>query len=128
MRRCRQVGRSEIPVWIILTYTFSIAGAGIFPYPTRLHLALGTPSIFLLLSPLLALFLWRPNARLPWHPAIGSLALAIMLLGFLAFFPGVLPGSLGLKQRFFHAGWSVWFAYLSFAFARTPHPNGSYKQ
>jgi len=39
-------------------------------------------------------------------------------LGFLAYFPDLLPQYPGLKQRFFHVGWSVWFIYLSTAFSR----------
>ncbi len=41
-----------------------------------------------------------------------------MLTGFLVYFPDVLSNSFGLKQRFFHFGWSIWFIYLSFSFLR----------
>jgi len=41
-----------------------------------------------------------------------------MTLGFLAFMPDVLSNYPGLKQRFFHIGWSLWFFYLSYSFVR----------
>ena len=44
----------------------------------------------------------------------------LMALGCLVFAPSALDGYMGLKRRFFHAGWSVWFVYLSLAFAFGP--------
>lgn len=41
-----------------------------------------------------------------------------MALGFLAFMPDVLNNYPGLKQQFFHIGWSLWFFYLSYSFVR----------
>jgi hypothetical protein len=41
-----------------------------------------------------------------------------MSLGFLAFWPDILSNYLGLKQRFFHIGWSVWFIYLSYSLVK----------
>ena len=41
----------------------------------------------------------------------------VMALGFLVFVPSVLDDYLGLKQRLFHAGWSIWFGYLSLGFS-----------
>jgi len=46
------------------------------------------------------------------------LSFFIMTLGFLAFMPDVLSNYPGLKQRFFHIGWSLWFFYLSYSFVR----------
>ena len=116
LRKCKQFGLSTFPVWVILTYTFSIAGAGIFPYPTHLHMTLGSPSAFLFLSPMLAIFLWHSNVAPSGSRLCAAISLMIMLLGFLAFFPGLLPGMIGLKQRFFHLGWSIWFVCLSLSF------------
>jgi hypothetical protein len=45
-------------------------------------------------------------------------SLLIMSLGFLAFMPEVLNSYIGIKQRFFHIGWSVWFVHLSYSFTR----------
>jgi hypothetical protein len=104
-----------LPVLLILTFTVSIGGAGLFPLPLHLHLLLGLPSVLLVLSPMLAWLLWR--GRLPWGSALALPSLALMSLGFLAFLP-LLPGYPGLKQRLFHLGWSLWFGSLSLAFGR----------
>jgi hypothetical membrane protein len=115
-RVCKESGSSVIPAIIILSYTISIAGAGIFPLPLRLHLIMGFPSTILFLSPLMSLFLWSREENLPNIITMSAVGLFIMSLGFLAFMPELLSNFLGLKQRLFHIGWSVWFIYLSYAF------------
>jgi hypothetical membrane protein len=114
-RVCKKGGLNVLPVLLILSYTLSIAGAGIFPLPLKLHAIMGMPSILLILSPLLSLVLWKgqPNSK-----QISILCLLIMSLGFLAFFPDLLSSYAGLKQRFFHIGWSIWFIYLSMNFVK----------
>jgi hypothetical protein len=114
---CRESGLNVSPVLLILTYSLSIAGAALFPLPLRLHGILGSPSILLVLSPLLGLILWRKNG--PRHiVSMSILSFVVMLLGFLAFMPDVLAEYTGLKQRFFHIGWSIWFVYLSYGFSK----------
>ena len=114
-RRCRAAGLNAWPVILILTYSFSIAGAALFPLPLRLHGILGSPSILLLLSPMLSLALWRRGE--PRHIVSMSVAsLLVMSLGLLALLPDILPDYPGLKQRFFHLGWSLWFSCLAFGF------------
>jgi hypothetical membrane protein len=114
-RACGTLGLSALPALLILTFTVSIGGAGLFPLPLRLHLLLGLPSVLLPLSPLLALVQWR--GRLPWGTALALPSVVLMSMGFLAFLP-LLPEYPGLKQRLFHAGWSLWFGALSLAFTR----------
>lgn len=116
-RVCGLVKLNVIPVTMILTYSFSIAGAALFPLPLRLHGILGSPSILLILSPALSLMLWRKNRPAHMLPMC-VVSFLIMSLGLLAFMPDFLPEYIGLKQRFFHVGWSVWFVYLSYAFIR----------
>jgi len=116
---CKKLNISMIPALIILSFSLSIGGAAIFPLPLRMHLIMGMPSILLLLSPLAALVLWR-REKTPAGLQIWTIvSLAIMLLGFLAFMPDVLGTYPGLKQRFFHLGWSLWFIGLSRAFLRS---------
>jgi hypothetical membrane protein len=116
---CKKRGISMIPALIILSFSLSIGGAAIFPLPLRMHLVMGMPSILLFLSPLAALVLWR-GGKLPVGLRIWTIvSLAIMLLGFLAFMPDVLGAYPGLKQRFFHLGWSLWFIGLSRTFLRS---------
>ena len=115
-RVCENTKLSTVPAWLILSYSISIAGAGLFPLPLRLNGILGMPSILLVLSPLTALLLW-PGKHSPSNLKImACFALVIMALGFFAFFPSILSSLPGLKQRFFHLGWSVWFLYLSVSF------------
>jgi hypothetical membrane protein len=114
-KTCRIIGLNTIPVLIILTFSFSICGTALFPLPLRLHGILGMPSILLLLSPLMSLILWKME-KISNIKHISLLAFLIMILGFLAFMPNVLSEYSGLKQRFFHIGWTVWFIYLSYRF------------
>jgi len=116
-KTCRIIGLNTIPVLIILTFSFSICGTALFPLPLRLHGILGMPSILLLLSPLMSLILWKTE-KISNIKRISLLAFLIMMLGFLAFMPNVLNEYSGLKQRFFHIGWTVWFIYLSYRFIR----------
>jgi len=117
----KERGISAIPALLILFFSISIGGAAIFPLPLPLHLWAGRPSILLFLSPLAALILWRgekaPAAVRVW----AIVSFLIMLLGFLAFMPDMLGAYPGLKQRFFHVGWSLWFIGLGRAFLRSPH-------
>lgn len=117
IRECKKLRISTFPVIIILTFTFSIAGAAVFPMPHRLHGILGSPSVALFLSPILAGILWRRESSLKGLLSISMFSLLVMLLGLLVFFPNVLNEYVGLKQRFFHSGWSIWFVYLSVTFS-----------
>lgn len=116
-QECQKVQISTIPALVILTFTFSIAGAAIYPLPHPLHGILGSPSVFLFLSPVLAVVLWRRVPSLKRVRLFSVFSFLIMSLGFLAFFPGVLENYPGLKQRFFHVGWSTWFGYLAIEFS-----------
>ncbi len=115
-RECRRARIDAAPVLLILSFTFSIAGAAIFPMPHRLHGLLGAPSGLLLLSPPLALVMWRRAPLLVGLRAIAVVSLVVMALGLTAFAPDLFPAYPGLKQRFFHAGWSLWFVGLSAMF------------
>ena len=115
-RECKRKGISTIPALIILSFSLSIGGAAIFPLPLRLHPIMGMPSILLFFLPFAALILWQKE-KLPGALRVWAIAsLMIMLLGFMAFMPDVLGAWPGLKQRFFHLGWSLWFIGLSRAF------------
>ncbi len=114
---CRRRQVSSTPALVILVYAFSVAGAAIFPMPHRLHGVLGSPAILLLLSPVLAVVFWRKLSGLRYLVPLATISLVVMALGFLVFVPEVLDGQFGLKQRFFHAGWTIWFGYASLGFA-----------
>ncbi len=116
IQELRELQMSIIPALLILTFSFSIAGAAIFPLPHRLHGLLGSPSIALFLSPGLASILWKQGSSPIGMFPISILSMLTMLLGLLVFFPRVLSKYIGLKQRFFHIGWSLWFVYLCMVF------------
>lgn len=114
-RIAKRSGLSITPILLILTFSFSILGAGIFPLPLKLHGILGSPCMLLPLSPLLSLLLWRESTIRNIKIA-AAISAAVISLGFLTLTPEVLDSYFGLKQRFFHVGWSLWFIYLSVKF------------
>jgi len=117
-KACEIFDMNIVHVLFILTYSVSIAGAAIFPLPLRLHEIMGMPSILLMLSPLLSLSLWKGKDQLVMFMRMSILSFLIMSFGFLVYLPDVFDNYIGLKQRFFHSGWSVWFIYLSYSFLR----------
>ena len=118
-QECKKREISMIPALLILSFSLSIGGAAIFPLPLRMHLIMGMPSFLLFFSPLAALLLWRGEKQPAGLRIWAIVSLAVMLLGFLAYMPDVLGAYPGLKQRFFHLGWSLWFIGLSRAFLRS---------
>lgn len=117
-QECKKKEISTVPALLILLFSLSIGGAAIFPLPLLLHQIMGMPSVLLFLSPLAALVLWRKDKQPSGLRIWAIVSLAIMLLGFMAFMPDVLGAFPGLKPRFFHFGWSLWFIGLSRAFLR----------
>lgn len=118
VRACRQRGISPLPAWIILSFSFSLAGAALFPLPLPLHLWLGLPSVLTILSPLAALFLWQGEQSPAGGTPLVLAVLVLFLLGATAFWPEIMSSLPGLKQRFFHLGWSLWFVGLARGFRR----------
>lgn len=115
---CKIYNMSLMPILVLLSYSFSIAGAAIFPYPMRMHLIMGMPSILLFLSPLLGFLVWKREKNLIMQKQMSIISFFLMSLGFITYFPNLLGEYLGVKQRFFHIGWSVWFSYLSYSFIK----------
>ena len=114
---CKRIQLSLIPLLFLLLYSF-IAGPALFPMPLRLHGIVGMPFPFLMLSPFLALILWRKKEHLLKIRTVAIISFIIMMLGFLIFVPNFLNEYLGLKQRFLYLGWSLWSVYLSYRFLK----------
>ncbi|NLP57095.1 DUF998 domain-containing protein [Lutibacter sp. B1] len=112
---CKMKQLSVIPILFILLYSF-LAGPALFPMPLKLHSIVGLPFPLIILAPILSLILWRKKEHLLKIRAVAIISFIIMLLGFSIFFPNVLNGYFGLKQRFLYAGWTVWSVYLAFRF------------
>jgi hypothetical protein len=111
----KKFGVSVVPVLLLAVYPFSVSGAALFPFPLALHEILGLPAVLLFLSPLSALIFWS-NKKIRHCKFFSMLALLVMLSGFLIYAPSILKGLYGIKQRFFHVGWTIWFLYLCFTF------------
>ena len=114
-RSCKLIGLSYIPIIFILFYA-TIAGPAIFPYPLKLHGILGIPSILIIFSPLLSFYLWTGNPKPSALKFMSLVSLTVMLMGFSVLVPDFLDQYFGIKQRFFHLGWSLWFICLSSSF------------
>lgn len=117
LKTCKKSGLNIIPIIILWTFPFSILGAGLFPFPLRLHGLLGSPSIILFLSPLTAFIFWKTNI-ISNIKIISLLIFVLLSLGFLVFMPHVLTDYFGIKQRLFHLGWTVWFICLTCVFIK----------
>lgn len=114
-RVSRSKNISVIPVIVLLFFSF-LAGPAIFPMPLRLHGLVGIPFPLMMLSPLLALILWRKYENIMKIRLGAAIGLIIMLLGFLIFIPDILTENFGLKQRFLYMGWTIWSAYLAYRY------------
>ncbi len=114
---CKANSLNILPAIFILAYSFSLAGAALFPLPLRLHGILGSPSILILLSPILAFFLWG-DKNIKNLQLFSALSVFIMCMAFLIYIPDIMHEYAGIKQRFFHVGWSLWFVYLSQTFGQ----------
>ncbi len=114
---CKRLQLSLIPILFLLLYSF-IAGPALFPMPLRLHGIVGMPFPFIILSPLLAIILWRKKEHLLKIRTVAIISFVIMMFGFLIFIPNFLNEYFGLKQRFLYLGWSLWSVYLSYRFLK----------
>lgn len=112
LKIAKTVMLNKIPIILILTFPFSVFCAAIFPLPLSLHGILGSPAMILPMSPLLTIILWKGN-KIPNIKIVSGIIMLIMSLGFLTMTPAILDNYFGLKQRFFHIGWTLWFIYLS---------------
>jgi len=121
-RICKKIGLNIIPIIILWAFSFSIFGAGLFSYPHSLHGLLGMPSMLLFLSPLTALIFWKSEI-ISNIKVISFFTFIIMSLGFLIFIPNLLTDYFGIKQRFFHFGWTIWFLYLTSIFNKINKKN-----
>jgi hypothetical protein len=74
--------------------------------------------MLLILSPLLSSLFWGKTRCLPHVRQMSIIAFLVMSLGFLVYAPDILGSYPGLKQRFFHIGWSIWFFYLGYSFTK----------
>mgnify|MGYP003583519291 CR=1 FL=1 len=104
-----------IPVVLVFCYSF-LAGPAIFAMPHKLHGTIGVGFMLIMVSPVFGLVQWwkqEPILKIRWAAIV---SFAIMMLGFLIFFPNTLTDYFGLKQRFLYLGWSLWSIFLSYRF------------
>ena len=103
-----------IPILLIFCYSF-LAGPAIFAIPHKLH-GVWYGFMLIMVAPFFALVQWRKQEHLLKIRWVAIISFAIMMLGFLVFFPDILSNYFGLKQRFLYLGWSVWSIFLSYRF------------
>lgn len=118
-KACRQQGLSTAPVWLTLCMPISMFWAALFPLGNELHGVLGPAPLLINLGALLAFLLWR---RREGHAVVSRLSLlsfGVMMLLFLIFVEPINGPYAGLVQRFWYAGWTLWFVSLSVGFQRT---------
>lgn len=118
IKSCKDKGVSILPVVFVFAFVF-IVGPGIFPYPTYLHGITGMPAFLVILSPIIAIVFWRKTATNRFK-ITAYLCIILFLLGSTVYYDGFMNEYFGLKQRFFHLGWSVWFAWLGWYLQSKP--------
>jgi Protein of unknown function (DUF998) len=114
---CRQNGISIIPPLTILTLSFSMIWAAIFPMRHELHGSTGPLPLIMFAGALLAVFLWRKK-ELTVLRRISLLSFIIMMLFLFRIYPNIRNHFEGMLQRFFYLGWTVWSAGMSLVFLR----------
>lgn len=112
---CKKLQFNALPILFLSFYSF-IIGPAIFPMPLKLHSISGLPFPLLMLSPLIALLVWRKKEHFLKIRTVAIISFVIMMFGFLIFVPDFLNEYFGLKQRFLYTGWTIWSVYLSFRF------------
>lgn len=103
-----------LPILLVFSYSF-LAGPAIFAMPHKLH-GVWYGFMLIMVAPVFAFVQWwkqESKLKIRW---VAVLSVALMMLGFLVFFPNILSDYFGLKQRFLYMGWSVWSIFLSYRF------------
>ncbi len=105
--------------------------AAIFPLRNELHGMLGPLPLVMNLGALLAFILWRKREGLELVSRLSLLSFFVMMFLFLIFVPSINEPNAGRVQRFWYAGWSIWFVSLAACFPytlpRTSIANGETK-
>ncbi|MBN2281199.1 MAG: hypothetical protein JXQ65_11510 [Candidatus Marinimicrobia bacterium] len=112
---------SKILVYFLLTFPFSMIGAGLIPYPLPLHGILWALSILLIFSLLSAWYLWETEIIIKTRIYI-ILSLAFFVCSYCVFIPGFLSNYISLKQRFLNITWTLWFVYIDMVFSKSTRP------
>ncbi len=107
--------RNKISIWpitLIILHGLSLIGVGYYPLPHPAHQWWGSISLLIIFSPILGIILWSQSQHK--HLRLFFLiSISLMIFGFSLYFPNFLTEYVGLKQRIFHLGWSIWYIYLS---------------
>lgn len=116
-RSCRQNSISFIPPLTILSLSFSMIWAAIFPMHHELHGSTGPLPLMMFAGVLLAVFVWRKK-RVAGLSRISLFSFLIMMLFLLRISPNIRNQFEGMLQRFFYLGWTVWSIGMSLVFLR----------
>ncbi|MDR6945253.1 DUF998 domain-containing protein [Mucilaginibacter pocheonensis] len=117
-RACKQLNISVVPVFTLPAFTVMMGWAAMFHSGNKWHATAGPVFLLLYVGAFLVVVLWRGRKELMLIRLLSLVSLALMLLIFLRFMPGIENNYPGLIQRFVHLGWSVWFTALSIGLIR----------
>lgn len=116
-KACRQSRVSTTPVWLGLSMPVGMFWAAMFPMGNELHGLLGPLPLMLTLGSLSAFIFWKRREGLTLVSRLSLLSFFVMLLLFLIFVPSFNELYLGLVQRFWYVGWSIWSVSLAVCFS-----------
>lgn len=116
-RVCTEMKISVVPVLAAPACAIMFAWTAIFHLGNPLHGVIGFVPLLLFVGALLSILLWR-GQQLYLLRRLSLLSFLVMALVFLRFVPALQEHFPGLVQRFFHLGWSMWFAGMGFGFIK----------
>ncbi|MEP3209721.1 MAG: serine hydrolase [Maribacter sp.] len=123
----KQFGITILPVAPLIFIPFHLLGSSLFPFPNGLYSFFANCIILSLLSPLLAIVLWRNKSLLKIRTgAIISFFLMTISISFVAIrsiAPDFVQTYWGIIQRLLFLGWTSWLVFLSFYFTKRPNLN-----
>ena len=123
----KQLGITILPVVPLIFIPFHLLGSSLFPFPNGLYSIFANCIILSLLSPLLAIVLWRNKSLLKIRTgAITSFFLITISISFIAIrsiAPDFVQMYWGIIQRLLFLGWTSWLVFLSFHFTKRPNLN-----
>ncbi|HSZ35050.1 MAG TPA: DUF998 domain-containing protein [Puia sp.] len=114
-KACRQIGLNLIPVLTMLSVSFSMFWAAIFPMHHVLHGIMGPLPLILNAGVLLSIFLWR-GKKFQTLRIFSLISFILMMLILFRIIPDLRGRWEGLLQRTFYLGWTVWSIALSLIF------------
>ena len=118
----QQLNIHMLPLLPLFFIPVSFIGSSLFSYPNELYTIFINIILFIMLGPLLAIFMWRKRelSKLKWF----SLACLMIMIFSIALvfsrpsFPEFIHSYWGIIQRGLYLGWTLWLYFLSTHFIK----------